>query len=439
MSSRHRGDHIKRVGIVFAGGPAPAANAVISSASISFLEDGREAIGFFHGYSALQDYHPLTHRLLPDEHYRVFDERDLRGLRNSRGILIGTARANPGALIEKPEDLDDDTKTKNIRNVYSAMVDLDIQALISIGGDDTLKTANLLYEYQKRLPEGAKRFQIVHLPKTIDNDYRGIDFTFGFFTAVDVMAKEIMNLRADAMATSSYFVIETMGRKAGWLSYGVAIAGEANLVLALEDIDASLGVEIADPATGRKELRLDLDKLCDRIVDLVLARERRGKHYGTIVLAEGLVERLPPDFIDNLPRDEHGHIPLGKLDFGKFIAKRAGDRYAERTGRKKKLTGVQLGYESRCSPPHAFDVMLGSQLGIGAYRALVEENLDGHMVSVSGQLDLTYVPFSELVNAQTLRTEVRFIRTGSDFHRLARFLETRVDRLDWSPGRRTEH
>ena len=83
--------------------------------------------------------------------------------------------------------------------------------------------------------------------------------------------------------------------------------------------------------------------------------------------------------------------------------------------------------------------MLGSQLGIGAYRALVEEGKDGHMVSVTGQLDLRYVPFSDLVNAQTLRTEVRYIERGSDFHRLARFLETRVDRIrDWAPGRRTE-
>ncbi|MBC8071912.1 MAG: 6-phosphofructokinase, partial [Deltaproteobacteria bacterium] len=81
---------IRRVGIVFAGGPAPAANAVISAAATSFIEDGREVIGFFHGYSNLQDYHPVTHRLLPDQHYRIFEEKDLRGIRNARGILIGT-------------------------------------------------------------------------------------------------------------------------------------------------------------------------------------------------------------------------------------------------------------------------------------------------------------------------------------------------------------
>jgi len=443
MDGKRLGHHVKRVGIDFSGGPAPAANAVISSAAISFFEDAREVVGFFHGYTNLQEYHPVTHRLLPDEHYRVFEERDLRGLRNSRGILIGTARANPGKGIETRADLTDHEKTKRLRNVYNAFVDLEIDALISIGGDDTLKTANFLYEYQKQLPPEARRVHIVHVPKTIDNDYRGIDFTFGFFTAVDVMAKELQNLRADAIATSSYFLVETMGRKAGWLSYGVAIAGEANLVLASEDVRGSLAIEekVVDPDTGeeRIEQRLDVDALADRIVQLILTRERRGKHYGTVVLAEGLAELLPQTFLDKLPRDEHGHLSLGRIDLGKLMADRVGRRYEEKTGIPKKLTGVQLGYESRCAPPHAFDVMLGSQLGIGAYRALVEEGLDGHMVSVSGQLDLQYVPFADLINAETMRTDLRFIERGSDFHQLARFLETRTDDIpEWSTGRRRE-
>ena len=435
QASARKGDPVRRVGIVFSGGPAPAANAVISAAAISFLEDDRQVIGFFHGYSNLQDYHPVTHRLLPDEHYRIFQERDLSGLRNTRGIVIGTARTNPGKGIERPEDLADPAKTVRLRNVYNALVDLEVDALISIGGDDTLKTANFLYEYQQRLPAEARRVRVIHLPKTIDNDYRGIDFTFGFFTAVDVMAKELQNLRADAIATSSYFIVETMGRKAGWLSYGVAIAGEANLVLAVEDVQGALAIK--DGEAG--EPKLSLEGLTDRIVDLIQTRERRGKHYGTVVLAEGLAEMLPQSQIRDLPRDDHGHLSLGRMDLGKAVAQLVMKRYEQRTGRKKKATGLQLGYESRCAPPHAFDVMLGSQLGIGAYRALVEEGLDGHMVSVEGQLDLSYVPFRDLVNPQSLKTEVRFIRNGSDYHRLARFLETRTDKIvDWAPGRRPE-
>ena len=328
----------------------------------------------------------------------------------------------------------DPVKTTRLRNVYNALIDLEIDALISIGGDDTLKTANFLTEYQKRLPKEARRVQVVHLPKTIDNDYRGIDFTFGFFTAVDVMAKELQNLRADAMSTGSYFIVETMGRKAGWLSYGVAIAGEATLVLAVEDVEGPLALKGKDGA-----VHLSLPALVDRIVDVILAREKRGKYYGTVVLAEGLAEMLPEDQIKDLPRDEHGHLSLGRMDLGKLVAMLVTRRHEERTKRKKKVTGLQLGYESRCAPPHAFDVMLGSQLGIGAYRALVEENLDGYLVSVEGQLDLLYVPFHDLVNQQTLKTEVRFIRSGSDYHRLARFLETRTDKIvEWSPGRRQE-
>lgn len=425
---------IRRVGIVFAGGPAPAANAVISAAATSLIEDGREVLGFFHGYSHLADYHPVTHRLLPDEHYRVFDERDLRGIRNTRGIVIGTSRTNPGKHITVPADLEDETKTEMLANVYRALIDLEIDALISIGGDDTLKTANLLLQYQEHLPAGARRVRIVHLPKTIDNDYHGIDFTFGFFTAVDVMAKELQNLRADALATESYFIVETMGRKAGWLSYGVAIAGEAHMVVAREDVTGSL----AKPGRDGENC-LSLEGLCDRIVDLMLAREKRGKRYGTVVLAEGLAEMLPHDFIDDTPRDDHGHISLGMFDVGKLVAQQVERRFLERTGRKRKIKGLQLGYESRCAAPHAFDVMLGSQLGIGAYRALVEEGLDGHMVSVTGQLDLVYVPFDKIVDGKTLKTTVRFIEPGSDFHRLARFLETRVaGDLDFLSQRRAD-
>jgi len=431
-SSPRKGDKVRRVGIIFSGGPAPAANAVISAAATSFLEYNREVIGFFHGYSNLQAYHPTTHRLVPGEHYRVFGEKDLRGLRNERGIVIGTARANPGQGVKRREDLQDPVKSARLRNVYNALVDMEVDALISIGGDDTLKTANFLYEYQQTLPADAARVRVVHLPKTIDNDYRGIDFTFGFFTAVDVMAKELMNLRADAMSTGSYFIVEAMGRKAGWLSYGVAIAGEAHLVLTVEDIDASL-TELED---GQQ--KLSLDKLADRIVDLILTREQRKKHYGTVVIAEGLAEHLSNRHLEGIPRDEHGHISLGNISLGKMVADRVATRYEKKTGRKKKLTGVQVGYESRCAPPHAFDVMLGSQLGIGAYRGLVEEGLDGHMVSVSGQLDLRYVPFKELVNPETLITEVRFVEPNSDFHRLARFLETRVDARGFDMGRRTE-
>ncbi len=422
--------HPQKVAILFSGGPAPGANSVITAAVSAFRRSGTEVVGLMHGYSGLAEYDAKTRPLVPGQDYMVFTDKDLQGLRNARGIIIGTSRANPGKKVRGPADLDDPARTEPLLRAYRGLVDLGVEALISIGGDDTLKTANFFHEVQKRLPAEAPRVRVVHVPKTIDNDYRGIDFTFGFFTAVDVMARELLNLRADAKATKSYFVVETMGRKAGWLSYGVAIAGEAHMLVAVEDVVGALTLEeeVTDPVTGavRKEAKLDLYALADRIVDLIAAREARGKHYGTIVLAEGIAELLPTSITADVGRDEHGHISLGKMDIGKLVAKVAGERYEQRTGKSKKLTGVQLGYESRCSEPHAFDVMLGCQLGLGAYRALVEEKLDGHMVSVAGQLDLRYVPFKELVNPVTLKTEVRFIDRGSDFFRLARAMETRI-------------
>lgn len=437
MSATKKGDGIRRVGMIFSGGPAPSANSVIGAAATAFLEDGRDVVGFFHGYSNLGQYDKENAPLVPDEHYREFHEHDLRGLRNRRGIVIGTARANPGKPVKKPEDLDDEVKTAGLRRVYQGLVDNKVDALISIGGDDTLKTANYIYEYQKRLPADAPRVKVVHLPKTIDNDYDGIDFTFGFFTAVDGMAKQVMNLRADALSTGSYFIVESMGRKAGWLAYGVAIAGEAHMVISLEDIDDSMCVDEVNKETGATEKKLSLDALADKIVDTIVTRESRNKHYGVVVLAEGLADMLADKFLQHLPVDDHGHRQLGDINLHKLVAKTVSERYQSRTGRPKKCTGVQMGYESRCAPPHAFDVILGSALGVGAYGALVEKGLDGHMVSVSDQFELKYVPFSELVDPKTLVTNVRFIKPGSDFHRLARFLETRSENESgWSPGRR---
>jgi 6-phosphofructokinase 1 len=421
--------NVKRAAIVFAGGPAPAANAVISVAASAFRRRGIEVIGILHGYAALEQ--SRTEPLRAGEHYRIIEDRDLWGLRSSRGIVIGTGRSSPGRHVGSPADLRDPQKTEPLKNVYDSLVELGVDALISIGGDGTLRTANFLYEFQKALPKDAHRIRVVHLPKTIDNDYRGIDFTFGFFTAVGVIAEELKNLRADAIATRGYFIAETMGRSAGWMAYGVAIAGEAHLVVGVEDVVGELAREetVTDLKTGetRTETRLDVDALVNLIVDLIVTREKRGKHYGTIVLAEGLAEVLPDAYVNSM-RDESGFVSLSKLDIGRLVAARVITRYEQRTGKKKKITGVQLGYESRSAAPHAFDVLLGSQLGLGAYRALVEENLDGHMISVTGQLELRYVPFHELVDPHTLATHVRYVDRKSDYHRLAEELGTRIDR-----------
>ena len=408
--------NIRRVGILFAGGPAPGANAVISSAALAFVKAGIEVIGFLHGYSNLQNFDEKDAPLIEGEAYEVLNFKKIIGARNRRGIMIGTARANPGKQINKPADLDDEEKAAPLRRTYLGLRSLEVDALISIGGDDTLKTANKLFEYQNHA-KVDKRVRVIHLPKTIDNDYNGIDFTFGYFTAVNFMAQEIRNLEADARASGAYFIAECMGRKAGWLSYGVAMAGEAQMVVGVEDIPVLM------KNAGREYNGfLDINVLVDHIVDLIRVRALRKQKHGVIVLAEGLAEKLPSDFLEATTRDEHGHISLGDVHLGHLVAKMCMKRLEELGLQKVKINGVQLGYESRCASPHAYDVMLGSCLGVGAYIALVEKQLDGHMVSTIGQLEHCFVPFNELVDPVTLVTEVRYINPGSDFHKLAMLL-----------------
>ncbi len=411
---------IKRVALLFAGGPAPGANAVISTCAISFIRQGIEVVGIRYGYSNLMEYSPAT-PLVEGVHYKNLTEPSLRRTRSKEGIIIGTARANPGKHITAPEHLEDPEKAAPMKRVYDALRSIGVDALVSIGGDDTLKTANKLKMYQDRLPSELKRMPVVHVPKTIDNDYMGIDFTFGYFTAVETLGTEIRNLHADAEAARSYFIVESMGRSAGWLAYGAAIAGEANMVLSVEDMS---GKYLSSDSSPKRKV-MDTEMVIQKIVRMMRHRqEKEGKEYGVVVLAEGLAEFLSDDILKDVPRDDHGHISVANVDLGKMFAKKVSAEFQKQTGLKRKVTGLQLGYECRCARPHAFDVMLGSQLGVGAYRALCEKKHNGVMVSVSGQLDLHYVPFEKLVDPKTLVTVVRFIPPGSDFHQLARFLES---------------
>lgn len=421
---------IKRVAILFSGGPAPAANAVISTAAVSFLRNGIEVVGVLRGYSHLMEYGE-GHALEQGSDYVMIDHKMLKRTRNTQGIMIGTARSNPGKLISHPAHFEEADRRAPLQTVYDALRSIGVDALISIGGDDTLKTANKMQIFQNHLPAGSRRIPVVHLPKTIDNDYMGIDFTFGYFTAVEFLASEIRNLLADAESTESYFLTETMGRSAGWLAYGAAIAGEASLVISVEDITSEYSEqeETVNQETGKKTTRtiMNVDKVVSRIVATMRVRaESEGKRFGVIVMAEGLAEFLPHKYLEGIDRDEHGHIAISKVNLGNMFAKLVSQEYEKQTGHGRKVTGLQLGYESRCARPHAFDVMLGSQLGVGAYRALVEKKLDGVMVSVSGQLDLNYVPFEKLVNPDNLVTVVRYVHPDSDIHKLARFLETYI-------------
>ena len=339
--------------IVFAGGPAPAANAVISTAAASFLRHGIEVLGILHGYAHLVEYgddHPMEE----GRDYMVLDQSRLKRTRNTRGILIGTSRTNPGKDVSSPAHLQDPERTAVLRTVHRALDSLGVDALISIGGDDTLKTANKFKRFQEYLPADARRIKVVHVPKTIDNDYRGIDFTFGYFTAVEFLASEIRNLLADAEAGRMYFLVETMGRSAGWLAYGACIAGEASKVISVEDLDDELMTEETRHGSqdrphdhpqghGRRQARrADRPRHARaRAGRQGIRRDRAGRGPGPVPAVE-----LPP----GRQFDEHGHISLPADRAGQEPLEEGGGRVpAADRPEAPQVTGVQLGYEARCA------------------------------------------------------------------------------------------
>jgi 6-phosphofructokinase len=390
----------KKAAILFSGGPAPSANAVISSVALNFINAKVPIIGFFFGFEFLENYdHKNRYSLSPNVHYQVLDA-NISAIRNRRGVYLKTSRANPGRQIKSPEDLQDPEKNRKLINILEALDSLGVGCLITIGGDDTLKTANFLSRLG--LP-------VIHIPKTIDNDYFGIAWTFGYWSSVQAGQEALLNLKADSESTSSYFIVELMGRKAGWLTYAAGIAGEAVQMVSTEDVEEEV---------------LDIQKLAERIVDTILLREKNDKYYGVICVAEGLADKLPDKYRPT-ERDRHGNVILGTAEVGRVLRDAAEKVYRERTGRKKKIIYKQIGYETRNALPISFDVVMASMLGFGAYK-LYKHGQFASMVSVSDNFSIIGVPFEELIDPQTLLTRLRNVPRGSDFFELKEALSYKM-------------
>jgi 6-phosphofructokinase len=390
----------KKVAILFSGGPAPSANAVISSVALNFINARVPIIGFYFGFEFLENYDEKSrYCLAPNVHYQALDF-SISSIRNRRGVFLKTSRANPGRNIQSIKDLEDPDKNKKLNNILKALDSLDIGCLITIGGDDTLKTANFL---------SLLGLPVIHIPKTIDNDYFGIAWTFGYWSSVQAGQEALLNLKADSESTSSYFIVEMMGRKAGWLTYAAGIAGESIMMISNEDIETDV---------------LDIEKLAEKIVDTILLREKNDKYYGVICVAEGLADKLPEKFRPT-ETDRHGNVILGTAEVGRVIRDAAETAYHARSGRKKKIIFKQIGYETRNALPISFDVVLASMLGYGAYK-LYKNRQFSSMVSVSDNFQIVAVPFQELVDSQTLLTRVRNVPRGSDFFDLKEALSYKL-------------
>jgi 6-phosphofructokinase len=380
-----------KLGILVGGGPAPGINSVIGAATIRGLLGGVEVVGIRDGFDRIM-------RGAPDATMPLTMEKVSR-LHFRGGSLLGISRANP---------------TKDRRHMEAArdaIRRLGISMLITIGGDDTAFSSMKLSE----LAGGDLR--VVHVPKTIDNDLdlpAHID-TFGFQTARHLGVELVKNLMVDAYTTSRWYIVVSMGRKAGHLALGIGKSVGATLTLISEEFGEGI------------PLRLLVDTLAMSVVKRLTA----GRRDGVAVVAEGLVLSIDPKDLaglEEVERDEHGHVRLAEVDIGEILKRQVSARLTS-LGVKTTLVSKNIGYELRCADPIPYDMEYTRDLGYCAAKYLLSGG-DKAMVSMQGGRFVP-VPFQQLIDPKTGRTGVRLVDVHSDRYAIARRYMIRLRRDDF--------
>ena len=309
-----------RVGILTGGGDCPGLNAVIRAVVRTGGRHGHEHVGLLHGW-----------RGLLERDGRSLGRADVGALLTRGGTILGSSRTNPFKSEGGGEEC------------VRAFADLGLDALVAIGGEDTLGVARRLYA-----EHGLK---IVGVPKTIDNDLSGTDFTFGFWTAVQIATDAIDRLHTTAESHDRVIVVEVMGRHAGWIALESGLAGGAHAIL------------IPEQPTS-------VDAVVARLED----RRARGRTYGIVVVSEGVV--LDGDAAAG-ELDDFGHAQLAKVGVGEVLAERLSERI------RAEARPVVLGHVQRGGTPIAFDRVIATRFGERAAH-LVAEGGFGRMVALHG-------------------------------------------------------
>jgi 6-phosphofructokinase 1 len=322
-----------RVGVLTGGGDCPGLNAVIRAVvRVGHGRFGHEHVGLGYGWRGL-----LRRETQPLGIDRV------SGILPRGGTILGSSRTNPF----KDE--------AGGRACADAFAELGLDALVAIGGEDTLGVARRLHD-ELGLP-------VVGVPKTIDNDLSDTDYTFGFWTAVQITTDAIDRLHTTAESHDRVIVVEVMGRHAGWIALESGIAGGAHAILIPEQ----------EP---------DLEEIYAR----VRSRRERGRPYAIVVVSEGVA--LEPEEGEGA-RDEFGHAQLAKAGVGEQLA----ERIEAATGAESR--SVVLGHTQRGGSPTAYDRVLATRYGARAAE-LVAEGGFGRMVALRGDA-IVDVPLSEAV------------------------------------------
>jgi ATP-dependent phosphofructokinase / diphosphate-dependent phosphofructokinase len=393
-----------KLGVLVGGGPAPGINGVIAAATIEGINQGFEVIGFRDGFKWLAAG--------DTQHYTKLTIDDVKRIHLRGGSVLGTARTNPA----KSET--------SMHNVLDVLQKLRVGALVTIGGDDTAFSASQVYL------KGGGSIRVAHVPKTIDNDLPlpGATPTFGFETARHHGVYILRNLAEDARTTSRWYIIISMGRAAGHLALGIGKAAAAALTIIPEEFRGK-------PVTATE--------VADVIIGAIIKRRVLGSHYGVAVLAEGLIESMgEKGLVSAVPggslerygkvtRDDHGHLRLGEIEFGRFMKDLVTSRLEE-LGLKMTLIDKDLGYELRCADPIPFDAEYTRDLGYGAVKFLLSPEAGKFGAIVSFE-DGKMVPlqFEKMLNPQTGRFQVRKVNVDGESYECACHYMIRLDADDF--------
>jgi ATP-dependent phosphofructokinase / diphosphate-dependent phosphofructokinase len=319
-----------RIGVLTGGGDCPGLNAVIRAVVRKGVGVyGHEFVGFRDGWRG-----PLEGVMMP------LGIREVRGILPRGGTILGSSRTNPFKIEGGVDQI--------TQNLY----ELGIDALVAIGGEDTLGVATKL---------AARGVHVVGVPKTIDNDLNATDYTFGFDTAVNIAMEAIDRLHTTAESHHRALIVEVMGRHAGWIALHAGISGGANVILIPEQ-------------------PFSLERVCAYV------NSRFQSHYAPIVV---VAEGATPDGGENATLDKgldaFGHARLGGI--GEWLA----DQIEKNTGKEARTT--VLGHIQRGGTPTAFDRMLATRFGLHAIDAANEQDW-GKMVALRGT-QIVRVPLAD--------------------------------------------
>src|SRR4051794_26952469 len=319
-----------RVGLLTGGGDCPGLNAVIRAAGRRVMTRGGEVVGVRDGWKGLVEglFEPLG-------------PREISGLLPRGGTIIGTTRTNPFKL------------DGGVDKVLDTFRNAELDALVAIGGEDTLGVAARLYE--------EHQFPVVGVPKTIDNDLSATDYTFGFDTAVSVATEAIDRLHTTAESHNRVMVVEVMGRHAGWIAVMSGIAGGADVILIPEQ-------------------PVDFDD----VAETIRKRHARGKNFSIVVVSEGCEL---PGVEDTGETDQFGHVILSQRGVGEVL----GREIESRTGFETRVT--VLGHVQRGGTPTPRDRVLATRYGLKAAE-LAHAGEFGMMAALRGD-DIVAVSLEE--------------------------------------------